>query len=65
MSKPIITRVTIIRNTHSFGKAPTYKGIVMHGAKMVAATEILRDRAACIAIAQTLEATYKVQQRAK
>ncbi len=59
--KPIITRVRILRTRYGF--KPQYRGIVMHGAKCVALTANVADLAACQALAETLEATYRVAQR--
>lgn len=59
MKKQIVTRIRILR------ASPTmYRGIVMHGAKMVASTANHSDSAVCARLASALESVYKVAQRA-
>jgi hypothetical protein len=59
MKKPVITRIRILR------ASPTlYRGIVMRGASMVSSTGNMKDRAACLRLAEILDCVYKAAQRA-
>jgi hypothetical protein len=59
MKKPVITRIRII-----LAYPGLYRGIVMRGAKMVSSTGNMRDRAACLRLAEILDCVYKAAERA-
>lgn len=61
-----VTRIRIVDAAYGPDGRPTiFRGIVMQGAKMVASTANMRNKAACLCIAETLRATYNVSQRAQ
>lgn len=61
-----VTRIRVIDAAFGPDGRPTiFRGIVMHGAKMVASTRSMRNKQACLCIAETLRATYNVSQRAQ
>ncbi len=63
--KPTVTRIRLLNAAHGADGKPTmFRAVVMHGAKVVASTSNMRNQIACLCVAETLQATYHVAQRA-
>jgi hypothetical protein len=62
MKKPV--RIRIMKVSCGPYRGSAYRGIVMHGTKMVASTSNISVRAVCECLTEALSTDFRVSQRA-